>query len=43
MLHVHRSERADALVVGLADVLSAHVGDPFTREVVAVPARGVER
>ena len=43
MLHVHRSERADALVVGLADVLSVHAGDPFTPEVVAVPARGVER
>ena len=43
MLHLHRSERADALVAGLADVLGADAGDPFTPDVVAVPARGVER
>ena len=42
-LHVHRSERADALVDALADVLSTPPADPFAREVVAVPARGVER
>jgi exodeoxyribonuclease V gamma subunit len=42
-LHVHRSERADALVDALADVLSTPPSDPFAAEVVAVPARGVER
>ncbi len=42
-LHVHRAERADALVDALADVLSTPPSDPFAPEVVAVPARGVER
>ncbi|HZG96644.1 MAG TPA: exodeoxyribonuclease V subunit gamma [Nocardioidaceae bacterium] len=42
-LHVHRAERADALVDALADVLSRPPADPFASEVVAVPARGVER
>lgn len=43
MLHVHRSERADALVPPLAAVLSVPPSDPFAGEVVAVPTRGVER
>ncbi|WP_225755669.1 exodeoxyribonuclease V subunit gamma [Actinotalea sp. Marseille-Q4924] len=43
MLHVHRSERADALVPPLAAVLSTPPSDPFAGEVVAVPTRGVER
>lgn len=43
MLHLHRSERADALVVPLAGVLSRTLGDPFAADVVAVPTRGVER
>ena len=43
MLHVHRSERADRLVGGLADLLRKPLGDPLAVEVVAVPARGVER
>ena len=43
MLHLHRSERADCLVDGLADVLREPPADPFAPEVVAVPARGVER
>ncbi|HVL85434.1 MAG TPA: exodeoxyribonuclease V subunit gamma, partial [Pseudonocardia sp.] len=43
MLHVHRSERADALASALAELLSAPAADPFTAEVVAVPARGIER
>jgi exodeoxyribonuclease V gamma subunit len=43
MLVIHRSERADALLVALADVLRAPAGDPFRPEVVAVPSRGVER
>ncbi|CAA9353723.1 MAG: Exodeoxyribonuclease V gamma chain [uncultured Nocardioidaceae bacterium] len=42
-LHVHRSERADALVEALAAVLGSAPADPFAPEVVAVPARGVER
>jgi exodeoxyribonuclease V gamma subunit len=43
VLRVHRSERADALVPPLAAVLSAAPSDPFAREVLAVPTRGVER
>lgn len=43
MLHIHRSERADALVAALADVLDAPSDDPFRPEVVAVPSKGVER
>ncbi|PFG41813.1 DNA helicase/exodeoxyribonuclease V gamma subunit [Isoptericola jiangsuensis] len=43
MLHIHRSERADALVAPLAEVLAAPPDDPFTPDVVAVPTRGVER
>ena len=43
MLHVHRAASGDALVAALADLLAEPVGDPFSAEVVAVPARGVER
>ncbi len=43
MLHVHRSERADRLVDGLAEVLREPPTDPFAPDVVAVPAKGVER
>ncbi len=43
MLTVHRAERATALADGLADLLSSPLADPFATEVVAVPARGVER
>lgn len=42
-LHVHRAERADVLVGALADVLRTPLADPFAAELVAVPARGVER
>ncbi|GAA1998943.1 exodeoxyribonuclease V subunit gamma [Nakamurella flavida] len=42
-LFVHRAVRADALVSGLADLLAVPLPDPFAQEVVAVPARGVER
>jgi exodeoxyribonuclease V gamma subunit len=42
-LHLHRSERADVLVAVLAEVLAEQVADPFAQDVVAVPARGVER
>ena len=41
--HVHRAERLDALVGGLADRLSDPLPDPFAEDVVVVPARGVER
>jgi len=40
---VHRSERADALIHGLAGVLASPPDDPFTAGVVAVPSMGVER
>ena len=43
MLHLHRAERADLLVAALGEVLRTPLADPFTPEVVAVPAKGVER
>jgi exodeoxyribonuclease V gamma subunit len=43
VLHVHRSARADRLVDALAEVLRTPPADPFSAEVVAVPAKGVER
>jgi exodeoxyribonuclease V gamma subunit len=43
VLLIHRSERADALVAALGEVLRHAGGDPFLPEVVAVPSRGVER
>ncbi len=43
MLHVHRAERADALVAALAALLADPLPDPLTTEVVAVPTRGMER
>jgi exodeoxyribonuclease V gamma subunit len=43
VLHVHRSERADALIGPLAAVLAEAPADPFAPDVVAVPTRGVER
>lgn len=43
MFTIHRSERADALVAALADVVRAPTDDAFRPEVVAVPTRGVER
>ena len=43
MLHVHRAERADALVAALRDLLAAPLDDPFAPELVAVPTRGIER
>lgn len=42
-LRVHRAERADQLVEGLADLLRDPLPDPFAQELVLVPARGVER
>jgi exodeoxyribonuclease V gamma subunit len=43
MLHVHRSDRADGLIAALRDLLAVPPADPFAREVVAVPTRGMER
>ncbi|MBY6366453.1 exodeoxyribonuclease V subunit gamma [Rhodococcoides corynebacterioides] len=43
MLEIHRAERADTLADALAQVLRTPLADPFTTEVVAVPAKGVER
>jgi exodeoxyribonuclease V gamma subunit len=43
LLHVHRSERTDALIEPLAALLAAPPDDPFAPDVVAVPTRGVER
>ncbi len=42
-LHIHRAERADTLAESLAQLLSQPLGDVFAQEVVAVPARGIER
>ena len=43
MLVVHRAASGAALALGLADVLNEPPADPFAKEVVAVPAKGVER
>ncbi len=43
MLHIHRSERADALADALTEILLEPLSDPFAAEVVAVPTRGMER
>lgn len=40
---VHRAARADQLVDGLAALLADPLPDPFARELVIVPAKGVER
>ncbi|MGH8939264.1 MAG: exodeoxyribonuclease V subunit gamma, partial [Actinomycetes bacterium] len=43
MLITHRASHGDALARGLADVLAVPSDDPFAAEIVAVPAKGVER
>jgi exodeoxyribonuclease V gamma subunit len=43
VLHVHRAERADGLVDALQALLADPLPDPFARELVAVPTRGMER
>ncbi len=43
MLIAHRAADGAALARGLADVLAVPPADPFAAEVVAVPAKGVER
>ncbi|MCP9619281.1 exodeoxyribonuclease V subunit gamma [Nocardia otitidiscaviarum] len=42
-MHIHRAERADTLVDALAQLLARPLDDPFAAEVVAVPAKGIER
>ena len=42
-LHVHRGTSTDVLADGLADLLARPLDDPFAEEVVAAPAKGVER
>ena len=43
VLHVHRADRADGLVEALCTSLGTPFPDPFAREVVCVPTRGMER
>jgi exodeoxyribonuclease V gamma subunit len=43
VLHLHRAERSDRLVEVLGQVLAVPLDDPFEPEVIAVPAKGVER
>ncbi|UYP19998.1 exodeoxyribonuclease V subunit gamma [Rhodococcus sp. Z13] len=43
MLILHRAERTDVLADALGEVLAKPLDDPFAPEVVAVPARGIER
>lgn len=42
-LHVHRAENGEVLVAALAEVLATPLADPFATEIIAVPAKGVER
>ncbi len=43
MLHIHRAERADALVDALGELLEIPLDDVMQAEVIAVPSRGIER
>ncbi|HYH90021.1 MAG TPA: exodeoxyribonuclease V subunit gamma, partial [Solirubrobacteraceae bacterium] len=43
MLHIHRAERADALIEALGRLLAEALADPFAPDVIAVPTRGMER
>jgi exodeoxyribonuclease V gamma subunit len=43
VLHIHRAERTDGFVDALAAVLTVQPEDPFQADVIAVPARGIER
>jgi len=42
-LHIHRAARTDALADQLATLLAQRPTDPFARELVVVPAKGIER
>ena len=41
MLHIHRAERADALVEALSQLLADPLADPFAPDVISVPTRGM--
>jgi exodeoxyribonuclease V gamma subunit len=43
VLHIHRGERTAVLADALGELLLTPLSDPFMTEVVAVPAKGVER
>ncbi|NDK89003.1 exodeoxyribonuclease V subunit gamma [Gordonia desulfuricans] len=43
MFVLHRAERTDTLADALGDILLVPLDDPLATEIVAVPARGVER
>jgi exodeoxyribonuclease V gamma subunit len=43
VLHLHRAERTSLLADGLGQLLATPLPDPFTEELVIVPAKGVER
>jgi len=43
VLHIHRAERADALIEALGRLLAEPLADPFAADVIAVPTRGMER
>lgn len=43
MLTLHRAERTSTLVSALAEIMATPMPDPFAPELIAVPARGVER
>jgi exodeoxyribonuclease V gamma subunit len=43
VLHTHRAASGAALAGGLATLLATPPDDPFAADVVAVPARGIER
>jgi len=43
LLHIHRAERADALIEALGRLLAEPLADPFAPDVIAVPTRGMER
>ncbi|MGW0038590.1 exodeoxyribonuclease V subunit gamma [Gordonia sp. NPDC003376] len=43
MFVLHRAERTDTLADALGDILLDPLDDPLATEIVAVPARGVER
>jgi exodeoxyribonuclease V gamma subunit len=43
VLHIHRAERADRLADAVASILAGPPADPFTRELISVPTRGMER
>ena len=42
-LKIHRSDHPDLLVDALCDVIAPPPADPFAREVIAVPTRGIDR